>query len=88
MDNRILYGILTILFNHLGVPCFMQGKTKTGIIRLVLCVVTFGIVGIINFIKGIIVGIKVLKMSDEEFAACDKVSLLDGIPAYKEEQQA
>lgn len=79
MDNRVLFGVLTILFNNIGVPCFILGKAKAGILRIVLNFVTCGIVGIINFIKGILLGIKILKMTDEEYAA-QKDTLLDGIP--------
>ena len=82
MDNRILFGIMCIIFNSYGVPCFMQGKVKTGVLRIVLGVVTFGIVGIINVVKGIILGVKVLQMTEEEFAA-QKDTLDSGIPAAK-----
>ena len=78
--NRITYGILTLLFNALGVPCFIQGKVKAGVIRIVLYFVTFGIVGLINEIIGIINGIKILCMSDEEYEA-KKETLLFGIPS-------
>ena len=85
MDNKILFGIMCIIFNHLGVPCFMQGNVKTGILRIVFSFITLGILGIYNFIMGIILGIKVLKMSDEEFNA--KKSTLDsGWPAHKDEE--
>ncbi|MBP5312201.1 MAG: hypothetical protein J6112_05145 [Clostridia bacterium] len=81
MDNRVLYGVMTIIFNEVGVPCFMQKKVKEGILRIVLACVTFGVIGIINFVKGIILGIKILKMTDEEYAGTDKATLLNGIPA-------
>ncbi len=80
MDNRILFGILCIVFNSYGVPCFMQGQVKTGILRIVLGVVTCGVIAFINAIKGIILGINILKMTDEEFAA-KKDTLTSGIPA-------
>jgi TM2 domain-containing membrane protein YozV len=83
MDNKILYGIMTIIFNSIGVPCFMQGKTKAGILRIVLGVVTFGVISFINEIMGIIQGIKILCMSDEEYAAADKSALLMGVPSGK-----
>ena len=83
MENKILFGIMTIIFNSIGVPCFMQGKTKAGILRIVLGIVTFGIISFINEIFGIIQGIKVLCMSDEEYAAADKATLLAGIPSGK-----
>jgi hypothetical protein len=83
MENKILFGIMTIIFNAIGVPCFMQGKTKAGVLRIVLYCVTFGIVGLINEILGIIQGIKILCMSDEDYAAADKATLLSGVPSGK-----
>lgn len=80
MDNKILFGIMMILFNSYGVPCFMQGQVKTGILRIVLGVVSCGIIAIINIIKGIILGIQILKMSDEEYEA-KKGTFSSGIPA-------
>ena len=80
MDNRILFGIMCIIFNSYGVPCFMQGRVKTGVLRIVLGCVTFGVIAIINVVKGIILGIEVLKMTDEEFEA-RKATLNSGIPA-------
>ncbi len=82
MDNKILFGIMTIIFNSIGVPCFMQGKVKTGVLRIVLAVVTFGVIGLINEIMGIIQGIQILCMSDEEFEA-KKATIGMGIPAVK-----
>ncbi|MBE6740223.1 MAG: hypothetical protein E7565_07895 [Ruminococcaceae bacterium] len=80
MDNRILFGIMCILFNSYGVPCFMQGDKSKGIKRIIFGIITFGIIAIINVVKGIILGIEVLKMSDEEYA--EKKGTLDsGIPA-------
>lgn len=83
MENKILFGIMTIIFNAIGVPCFMLGKTKAGIIRIVLYFVTFGIVGLINEIMGIIKGVQILCMSDAEYEACDKTTLLMGVPSGK-----
>ena len=80
MNNKIVFGIMCIIFNSYGVPCFMQGRIKTGVLRIVLGIVTCGIVEIINFVKGIILGIQVLKMSDEEFEE-KKYTLASGIPA-------
>ena len=80
--NRSAFGILTIIFNDIGVPCFIQGDVKTGILRIVLGVVTCGIISIINFVKGILLGIQILKMTDEEFEAV-KDTISSGIPARK-----
>ena len=81
MNNKILFGIMCILFNDIGVPCFMQGNTKTGILRIVLCLIPCAgwVISIINFVQGILLGIKVLKMTDEEFEA-QKATLSAGIP--------
>ena len=80
MDNKILFGIMCIIFNSYGVPCFMQGNAGTGVARIILGVVTFGVIGVINMVKGIILGIQVLNMSDEEYAA-KKYTLTSGIPS-------
>ena len=79
MDNSILYGVMCIIFNSYGVPCFMRKDIKTGILRIVLACITFGVIGTINVIMGIILGIKVLCMSDEEFAE-KKDTLVMGVP--------
>ena len=80
MDNKVLFGVMCIIFNSYGVPCFMQGNVSTGILRIVLGVVSCGVIGVINVIKGIILGVQVLKMSDEEYAA-KKGTLSSGIPS-------
>lgn len=80
--NKTTFGILTILFNGYGVPCFIQGKTSTGIKRIVFGILTCGVLALINEIKGIILGIQVLKMTEEEFQA--KLGTIDsGIPAME-----
>ena len=86
--NKIVFGILTILFNQIGVPCFIAGNAKAGILRIVLGVVTCGIIGFINAILGIIQGIKILTMSDEAYEAADKATLLAGIPSGKPKAEA
>ena len=83
MDNKILFGVMTIIFNSIGIPCFMQGKVKAGILRIVLGIVTCGVISLINEIMGIVQGIKILCMSDEEYAAADKATLLMGVPSGK-----
>lgn len=80
MDNRVLFGVMCIIFNSIGVPCFMQGRIKQGILRIVLGFITFGVIEVINFVFGIILGVEVLQMSDEEYAE-KKMDLKRGIPA-------
>ncbi len=79
MDNRIAFGIICILLNGIGVPCFLQGNTNVGVKRIIFGVITCGIIMLINEIKGIFLGIEVLKMTDEEFAE-KKNTLSSGIP--------
>jgi len=60
-SNRVLVGVLAILFGGLGIHRFILGDVMGGIIRLILgC---FGIGAIIGIIEGIIY----LTKSDEEF---------------------
>lgn len=78
--NKTTFAILTLLFNALGVPCFIQGNAKSGILRIVLNFVTCGIIGFINGIMGIILAIEIFKMTDEEFEE-KKGTITKGIPA-------
>ena len=55
-------GWLGILIGGIGVHQFYMGKTKSGIIYVLLC--WTGIPALIGFIQGI----KILMMSDEEYA--------------------
>lgn len=69
MENKTVFGILCILLNPLGVPAFLQGDTMTGILRLACSILTGPIGSIANLVFGIIMGIEVLQMSDEDYAA-------------------
>lgn len=81
--NKTVFGILTILLNQLGVPAFITGNVKGGILAIVLGFVTCGVIAIINAIMGIIGGIKILTMSEEEYEAADKATLVKCIGAGK-----
>lgn len=83
MNNKIVFGVLTILFNQYGVPSFIVKDAGRGVKSIIFGIITLGIIFLINFIKGIIGGIKILKMSDEDFAAADKASLIDALPGSK-----
>ncbi|MBR6514978.1 MAG: hypothetical protein IKT46_09125 [Clostridia bacterium] len=65
--NKTVFAILT-LFNHFGIPSFIQGDAKTGIIHIVLTLFG-GIVGLWNFVMGILLAIEIFKMTDEEYEA-------------------
>ncbi len=82
MQNKNTYAILVLLFNAIGITSFLNGNKKKGIFTILSHCITLGIVGIINGIKGIILGIKIFKMTDEEFAAADKATLQDAIVLF------
>ena len=85
MDNKIVYGLMTLILNVYSVPLFMQGKVKEGVIRLILYIIPIAgqIFAVINFVTGLIQGIKILQMSDEDYAAADKEAFLVGFPKIK-----
>ncbi|AZA57385.1 TM2 domain-containing protein [Chryseobacterium shandongense] len=63
-EKKVTAGILAILLGGLAIHKFYLGYTKTGIIQLILSLVTCGTVGgLIGLIEGIIY----LTKSDEEF---------------------
>lgn len=67
MENKILFGIMTIIFNAVGVPDFMQGNVGKGIGKIAISVFTCSIGAFVLEILGIIRGIAILKMSDEDY---------------------
>ena len=77
--NKTLYGILVLLLNQYGITAFLNGNVKKGIFTILSAIITCGVVGIINFVKGIMMAINILKMTEEEFAAADKASFEDAI---------
>ncbi len=62
-EKKIVAGILGILLGGLAIHKFYLGYTKTGIIQIVVTVVTCGAGSIIGLIEGIIY----LTKSDQEF---------------------
>ncbi len=85
VDNKLTYGILTLLFNSYGITSFLQGNAKKGLFTILSAIITFGIIGFVNAIKGILLAIKIFGMSDEEFAAADKAQLDDAIVLFYNE---
>ena len=80
--SKTLYAVLTLLFNNYGVPSFIAGNTKKGVFTIISAIITLGIVGIINFVKGIILAIKIFNMTEEEYAAADKATLCDAVVLF------
>ena len=83
--SKTVFAIITLLFNQLGIPSFVTGNTKKGIMTIVSGAITLGVVAFINAIKGIINAIKIFKMTDEEYEAADKATLVDAIVFFCKE---
>ncbi len=66
-SNKIAAGICGILLGSLGVHKFILGYTGTGLIMLVVTVLTCGIGGCVMGLIGLIEGIIYLTKSDDEF---------------------
>ena len=81
MDNRTTYALLVLLFNSYGVTSFLKGNTKKAIFTILSAIITCGVVGFINSIKGILLAIKIFQMTDEDFAN-QKDSLEDAIVLF------
>ncbi|KMQ67266.1 hypothetical protein ACM39_14030 [Chryseobacterium sp. FH2] len=62
-EKKLVAGILGILLGAFAIHKFYLGYTKTGVIQLILGLVTCGGAGIVGLIEGIIY----LTKSDEEF---------------------
>ena len=82
MDNRVVYAVLVLFFNQLGIVSFLNGNVKKGVFTIISAIITCNIIGLINAIKGIILAIKLFQMSDEAFAAADKATLEDTIVLF------
>ena len=67
MKNKILFGIMTLVFNCYGVPQFMAGEVGKGIGNIAISLFTCGVGCVILEVIGIINGIKILCMSQEEY---------------------
>ena len=80
--NKTTYGVLVLLLNGYGMASFLNGNTNKGIFTIVSSFITLGILGFVNVIKGILMGIKILQMTDEEFEASDKATFEDSIVLF------
>ncbi len=61
--EKMTAGILGILLGAFGVHHFYLGSTMTGVIQIVLTIVTCGALGLIGLVEGIMI----LTMKDEDF---------------------
>ncbi len=66
-SNKIAAGVCGILLGSLGVHKFILGYTGTGIIMLLVTLLTCGLGGLVMHVIGLIEGIIYLTKSDEEF---------------------
>ena len=66
-SNKIPAGVCAILLGAFGIHKFILGYTGTGLIMLLVTVLTCGIVGFVMHIIGIVEGIIYLSKPDDEF---------------------
>src|SRR2546421_10411904 len=66
-SNKIAAGVCGILLGSLGIHKFILGYTGSGLIMLLVTVLTCGLGGIVMHLIGLIEGIIYLTKSDEEF---------------------
>lgn len=64
-SQRVLCGIMGILFGGIGIHRFILGDVGGGVLRIVISLVTCGVGSLLGFIEGIIY----LTKSDEQFVA-------------------
>lgn len=62
-SQRVLCGIMGLLFGGIGIHRFILGDVSGGILRIVISVCTCGFGSLIGFVEGIIY----LTKSDDEF---------------------
>ena len=82
MEDRTTYAILVLLFNAIGITSFLKGNAQKGLFTIISSIITCGIIGFINAIKGILLAIKIFQMTDEAFAAADKAAFDDTIVLF------
>ncbi|GGM63075.1 hypothetical protein GCM10011608_55420 [Micromonospora sonchi] len=56
--SKVVAGVLQILLGAFGVGRFYMGDTKTGVIQLIVTLVTCGFGGIWGFVDGILILVK------------------------------
>jgi len=66
-SNKIAAGVCGILLGSLGIHKFILGYTGTGVIMLLVTLLTCGLGGVVMHVIGLIEGIIYLTKSDEEF---------------------
>lgn len=65
--DRLTYGVLAIVLGVLGIHKFYLGHWKYGLILLLVCILSAGILGVATFIIGVISGVIALWGSEAEF---------------------
>jgi TM2 domain-containing membrane protein YozV len=67
--QKVVAGILAILLGALGIHHFYLGSTMAGVVLLAVSLVSCGFLAALSSICGIVEGIMILIMKDEEFDA-------------------
>ncbi len=67
--SKVVAGVLGILLGAFGIHHFYLGSTMAGVILLLVTVLTCGTLALISSIIGLVEGILLLVMPDDEFNA-------------------
>jgi TM2 domain-containing membrane protein YozV len=67
--SKVVAGVLGILLGAFGIHHFYLGSTMAGVILLLVTVLSCGFLSVIPWIIGVVEGILLLVMKDEEFDA-------------------
>ena len=78
--NKVAAGVLAICLGAYSAHYFYLSR-KEATKRLLLAIFTFGVMATVYEIMGIIDGVKLLKMTDEEFAAYCSENGCTAVPA-------
>ena len=66
-QKKVLCGVFGILLGMFGIHKFILGYTSTGLIMLLVTILTFGVCGVVMGIIGLIEGILYLTASEAQF---------------------
>lgn len=66
-DKKVVAGVLAILLGSLGIHKFYLGYTTSGLIMLLVTVLTCGAGAAVMHVIGIVEGVVYLTKTDEEF---------------------
>ncbi|MDG2094698.1 MAG: TM2 domain-containing protein [Phycisphaerales bacterium] len=66
-NKKVVCGVLGILLGPFGIHKFVLGYTSTGVIMLLVTLLTFGVGAAVMYVIGLIEGITYLLKTEREF---------------------